>query len=158
MAVLSEVSWSDLLNKPTPTVERLEADRHRALRIRRRDGEDLVLITASRASQEHELVEITRRLLFAVMRDPALRSHHLVDLLPAVFPWVRFLPQDDLVLFLEELIAVFDASVELGNPAPALTVIAQWRNTAEVWADPELRSVLSGEVVDAGPVPAPKAD
>jgi len=55
--------------------------------------------------------------------------------------------------FAPELVDVMDASSELGVAAPVLTLIAQWRNTAEVWADPELLGILRSPHEDGlGPV------
>jgi hypothetical protein len=157
MPELQEVNFSDLLQRPNETVEKLKSSRSRALRIHRRGSEDdLVLTTADRADEESELADVTVRILRAVLGNPVLRSQYLLDVLPQVFPWVAFLPPEDRIGFAQELVDVMDASSELGVPAPVLTLIAQWRNTAEVWADPELLAVLrSPDKGDFGPVPEP---
>lgn len=156
MASTHDVSWSDLLQQPRDTVAKLEQGRERALRVHRRDGDDLVLTTAARASQDNEMVGIAVRLLVAIMNDPATRAHHLVDLLPKVFPWVRFLPEEDRIPFIQELVDVMAASDELHTPAPVLQVVTEWRHTAEAHADPELTATLRrGVTDDLGPVPAP---
>ncbi len=72
------------------------------------------------------------------MDNPILRSTHLLDILPQVFPWIRFLPTDGQTEFAQELVEVWEASVDLGVPGPVLLLIARWRNTAEVYADPDL--------------------
>jgi hypothetical protein len=156
MTSMQDVTWSDLLQQPRDTVAKLEQGGERALRVHRRDGEDLVLTTAARATQDHEMVGIAVRLLVAIMNDPATRSRHLIDLLPKVFPWVRFLPDDDAIRFVQELVDVMSASEELETPAPVLQVVTEWRHTAEVHADPELAAALRrGTTDDLGPVPAP---
>lgn len=157
MAELQEVTFSDLLQRPTETVEKLKSSRSRALRVHRRGAEDdLILTTVSRATQDEELVEVAARLLRAIMNNPVVRSHHLPDLLPQVFPWVRFLTADDRMTFVQELIEVMDASEDLGSPAPVLQLITEWRHTAQIYADPELLETLRSEVVeDFGAVPAP---
>jgi hypothetical protein len=160
MSELQEVNFSDLLQRPNETVEKLKASRRRALRVHRRGSEDdLILTTAERASEEHQLAEVTVRLLRAVMSDPALRSIYLLDILPRVFPWVTFLPQEDRILFAQELIDVMDASSDLGLSAPVLTLIEQWRNTSDVWADPELLATLRSPREDElGPVQRPSGE
>ncbi|MFG1627932.1 hypothetical protein [Kribbella sp. NPDC049227] len=160
MPELQEVNFSDLLQRPNETVEKLKASRSRALRIHRRGSEDdLVLTTADRATEESELADVTVRMLRAVMGNPVLRSQYLLDVLPQVFPWVAFLPPEDRIGFAQELVDVMDASLELGVPAPVLILIAQWRNTAEVWADPELLAILrSSDKGDFGPVPEPAGE
>lgn len=159
MTELQEVTFTDLLQHSTETVEKLKQSRSRALRVRRRGTEeDLVLTTATRAAQDEEVVEVAIRLLRAIMSDPVMRSTHLLDVLPQVFPWIRFLPAEDKVDFVHELIDVMSASEEIGSPAPVLQTIAEWRNTAQVYADPELLEILRSQVIeDAGDVPAPAA-
>jgi hypothetical protein len=77
-----------------------------------------------------------------------------------VFPWVRFLPVEDMQRFLIELVETVAASSELGNMAALAPVVAAWRDTAEIYADPELYQALSAplEGTDYGPVPAPVAE
>ncbi|MEU4395714.1 hypothetical protein [Kribbella sp. NPDC023855] len=159
MAEMQEVTFTDLLQRPTETVEKLKSSSRRALRVHRRGSEDdLVLTTASRSAQDDQLVEVATRLLRAIMSDPVVRSSHLLDLLPQVFPWLRFLPTGDRIEFVRELIAVWDASHDIDSPVPVLQLIAEWRNTAQVYADPELLKVLRSDVIeDAGPVPTPDA-
>jgi len=159
MAELQEVNFSDLLQHPNKTVEKLHASRGRALRVHRRGSEDdLVLTTVARATQDGELVDVATRLLRAVMSNPVLRSQHLLEILPQVFPWIRFLTDDDRLDFAQELVDVMDASEELGSPAPVLLLITQWRHTAEIYADPELLAALTSEVAgDFGAVPKPLA-
>lgn len=159
MFELQEVTFTDLLQRPTETVEKLHAARGRALRVHRRgEADDLILTTAARASQEHEVVEVAARILRAVMSNPVLRSNHLLDLLPQVFPWIRFLPDEDRLIFAQELIDVMDASTDLNTPAPIVQLITEWRHTAEVYTDPDLLAVLrAGVTEDFGDVLEPDA-
>jgi hypothetical protein len=159
VAELQEVTFTDLLQRPTETVEKLKQSRGRALRVHRRGTEDdLILTTAARATQDREIVDVAIRLLRAIMSNPVMRSTHLLDVLPQVFPWVRFLPADDRVEFVREVIDVMSASVEVDSPTPVLQVIMEWRNTAQVYADPELLEILRSRAIeDAGDVPAPHA-
>ncbi len=160
MSDLQEVNFSDLLQRPNETVEKLKSSRHHALRVHRRGSEDdLILTTVQQATEEREVVDLAVRMLRAVMSDPVLRSQTLLDILPRIFPWTMFLPQEDRIGFAQELVDVMDASSELGVSAPVLTLVAQWRNTAEVWADPELLGILrSPREGDLGPVPRPSAE
>ncbi|GAA3563848.1 hypothetical protein [Kribbella ginsengisoli] len=157
MGEMQEVTFTDLLQRPTETIDKLKASRRRALLVHRRGSEDdLVLTTASRSAQDDQLVEVATRLLRAIMSDPVVRSSHLLDLVPQVFPWLRFLPSGDRIEFVRELIAVMDASSDVDSPAPVLQLITEWRNTAQIYADPELLEALRSEVIDdAGAVPPP---
>jgi hypothetical protein len=70
---LQEVTFTELLQRPTETVEKLNAARSRALRVHRRgEADDLILTTVARASQESEVVEVAARMLRAVMSNPVL--------------------------------------------------------------------------------------
>jgi hypothetical protein len=160
MSELPEVNFSDLLQRPSETVEKLKSSRHHAIRVHRRGVEDdLILSTVKQAADEQEVVDLAVRILRAVMSDPVLRSQTLLDLLPRIFPWSMFLPPEDRVAFAQELVDIMAASSELGVSAPVLTLIAQWRNTADVWADPELLAILrSPRGGDFGPVPRPTVE
>ncbi|WP_245865287.1 hypothetical protein [Prauserella marina] len=127
----------------------------RALQVRRRDGEDLVLSTASRAAEEAEVTSATTKLFVAMMqKDDRVRTL-ATEVLPTVFPWVRFLPKPDVQAFVVELMDVLEAAESLGNPAPVAHVIAMWKNTAGVYADPEVLAVLKKRGDDLGEVAAP---
>jgi hypothetical protein len=154
--VLPEVNFSELLQHPKETVAKLEAGQRHALRVHRRDAEDLVLTTAARASQDSELFDVATRIFIVLMGDPVTRSMHLLDTLPRIFPWVRFLPEGERSAFTQEFVEVVQACKELDTPAPVLQIISEWRHTAEVHADPDLLArVKKGVVGDFGVVPEP---
>ncbi|MCZ7416947.1 hypothetical protein [Streptomyces sp. WMMC897] len=76
-----------------------------------------------------------------------------------VFPWVRFLREDAVREFLVEFVDTARASAEISVFAPLDSVVAAWRHTAEIFADPELRARLSRPADvdrDGGPVPVPE--
>ena len=91
----------------------------------------------------------------ALMRHDEHGRAMLLDMIPEAFPWVRFLPRDDVQAFLVELVGTLRAVEELGSPAPVVQVITEWRHTAEVHADPELFAVLTKDSEDHGQVPPP---
>jgi hypothetical protein len=62
--------------------------------------------------------------------------------LSEVFPWVRLLPADDQLALLREFVDALSAAAEAGPLAPVLQTITEWRNTAQVYADPELLKAL----------------
>lgn len=139
----AEVNLSDLLNKPKATLARLASNRR--LLLRRRDAEDLVLTTAERAAQDNAVVRDTTRLFREMMRrDPAVQAL-AVQVLPAVFPWVRYLPEEARGEFATEWLDTLAAAAELENNAPAVGVVATWRDTAQRYADPGLYAIASSE-------------
>ena len=156
---MNVVSFSDLQLRGKATVEGwLRDSANRVLVVRRRDAEDLVLTTASRAAQAREASSVTSRIFVALMqRDPHIRDL-VTDVVPEVFPWVAFLSRDEVREFVVELVSTMKAAESIDNPAPVAQVIDSWRHTAEVLADPELAVVLSAPSDgDYGPVPAPDA-
>jgi len=151
---MESVPFSDLLRAPAETVERLV--RARAVRLRRRDAADLVLMSADRAEQEGEVIDLTARLLAGLSRrDPNL----VREVLPSVLPWVRFLPLDEAEQLAAEFVATAEAAAAVGNTAPLSQLLTEWRHTAEIYADPELYQALTSRTLgDFGPVPIPGVD
>ncbi|MET7468624.1 hypothetical protein ACFYON_02405 [Micromonospora sp. NPDC005686] len=151
---LESVPFSELLRQPAETAERLA--RTRALRLRRRDAADLVLMSAERAEAEGEVVDLTARLLAGLARrDPAL----VRETLPTVLPWMRFLPPGDVEQMTDEFIDTATAAAAVGSTAAVSQLLAEWRHTAEVHADPDLHRVLAAPSSDDfGPVARPAGE
>lgn len=152
---VDEVSFTELIQHPARTAARLAEVR--ALRLRRRDADDLVLMSASRAGQEGQVIDLTARLLAGVLRE--LGGPEAVGrVLPAILPWVRFLPADAVDELVQEFIETTRAAAEINNVAPIAQLLTEWRHTAEVYADPELNAILAGpHHGDHGQVPMPDA-
>ncbi|MFY1686750.1 hypothetical protein [Plantactinospora sp. WMMB782] len=150
-APLESVPFSELLRQPAETTDRLT--RTRAVRLRRRDAADLVLMSADRADAEAEVVDVTARLLAGIAR----RKPELVrEVLPTALPWVRFLPAHDIDEMADEFVAVTEAAAAIGNTAAVSQLLIEWRHTAEIHADPDLHRALTGqELADFGPAPRP---
>ena len=151
---VTEVPFSQLVQKPKATVAQLEESPRRRLRLDRRDGGDLILESAARAEAEDEAFSMASHLFFSLMKDDQGAAALLLAL-PEVFPWVRFLPTEDVRGFLVELVETIRASAELGNVAAIAPVVAAWKGTAEIHSDPELLKAATAplEGTDYGPVP-----
>ncbi|GAA3871945.1 hypothetical protein GCM10022243_41490 [Saccharothrix violaceirubra] len=157
-AAASEINFSDLSNKPADSVRKLQESPSRTLLVHRRgDEEDLVLTTAGRAREVREVVSTTTALFVALMQHSESVRDLVTDVMPTAFPWVRFLPREDMRAFVVELVETLEAADSLGTPAPVTQLIDQWRHTAEVHADPRLLAVLKQDGGDLGDVPAPGA-
>jgi len=150
---LEDLPFTEFIQRPAAATGRLETVR--ALRLRRPDATDLVVMPADRAEREGEVVDLSARLLASLLTregGPAL----VRDSLGEVLPWVRFLPSGDVDLLAVELTEIATASAALGNPAPIAQLLVKWRHTAEVHADPELHALLTSPVgEDHGPAPRP---
>lgn len=151
---LESVPFSELLRQPTETAERLS--RARAVRLRRRDATDLVLMSAERAVAEGEVVDLTARLLASLARqEPDL----VRETLPTVLPWVRFLPPGEAEQMAGEFVTTAEAAAAVGNTTALSQLLAEWRHTAEVHADPDLHRILATPSSDDfGPVDLPDSE
>lgn len=148
-----ETNLSELLNKPKLTLAALRGSRR--ILLRRRDDEDLVLTTAARAEQDSAVMGATSRMFVEMMRTPVGRTL-VLDVLPASFPWVRYLPAHDVREFSLELVGALGAAAAMDNTAAVAQLITEWKHTAEAHADPELRAALSTDHGDDyGPVAEP---
>ncbi len=143
MTMAAEVNLSDLLNRPKDTLARLVGNRR--LILRRRDAEDLVLTTAERAAADSRVVRDTTRLFAEMMQRDPMVMKLAVQVVPAIFPWVRHLPDDEKREFAAEWLDTLRAAAEMDNNGAVEGVVAAWRSTAEVYADPELYAVLTRE-------------
>lgn len=94
---------------------------------------------------------LARLFLALIKHDPTARA--LVLAMPEVFPWVRHLSTDELRAFTLDLVEALSDAAELDVDATTAEVIAGWRATARIKADPEryaeARKPSSG---DFGPV------
>jgi hypothetical protein len=154
MGVIEEIPFSQLVQHPRDTMAKLEESPRHRLRLDRRDGEDLILESAARADAEDKALGMAGRLFVSLMKhDPGARA--LLLAVPEVFPWVRFLPQEDVQAFLVELVDTIHACSELGNVAALTPVIAAWMGTAEIYSDPGLlkRATAPLDGGDYGEVP-----
>ena len=145
------VPFSELLRQPAETAERVL--RTRAVRLRRRDAADLVLMSADRADAEGQVIDITSRLLATLIaRNPEL----IRDVLPTVLPWVRFLAAKEVDQLASEFVATAEAAAAIGNTAAISQLLTEWRHTAEIYADHELyQALVSQPLDDFGVVPRP---
>ncbi|MBO0803268.1 MAG: hypothetical protein J2P25_09375 [Nocardiopsaceae bacterium] len=153
MGDVVEVPFSDLAKRPAQVAEMLNSSA--ALRLSRRDAEDLVLMSAARRDSEMEVMTVTARLLAELAAyDPAV----LERFLPRVLPWVLYLPANDVDRLISDFVVAAAAAVDFGNVAPLAQHLVAWKHTAEIHADPDLYKAVTRPIEDAGPVPVPEAD
>ncbi|WP_019629757.1 hypothetical protein [Actinomadura atramentaria] len=144
------VTFSDLSRNPRSVAER--AARLGRLRVTHRDAPDFYLTAADREDQRDEALTTTSRLFLALMRhDAGARSVLLA--MPDVFPWVRHLSTEEVRAFTVELVDALSDAAELSLDASAHEVIAGWRATARIKADPEQHAdAIRPTSGDFGPV------
>jgi hypothetical protein len=152
VAAYEDVPFSELLHHPAATAGRL--NQVRVLRLRRRDAGDLALMRIEQLERDDVVVDFAARLLAGLVRSSSTAT--LRNVLSEALPWTVFLPDGDLDVFLAELSMVARGAADLDNVAPVAVLLAQWRHTAEVHADPALREILTAEPDgDFGLVPEP---
>lgn len=150
----AETTWSELLQQPNKTLDKLRG--HRALLVHRRDAEDLIVTTASKATEATEVSSATTRMFVALMQRDARARQLVTDILPTAFPWVRYLPTEGLRTFVLELVEELERADSLENPAPVAHLLAAWKATAESYADPEFMAAFRSGGLEIGPVPEPE--
>jgi hypothetical protein len=141
-----EIPFSQFLQHSRDTLAKLERSPGQRLRLVRRDGEDLIIEQARRAEADDEaLASVTTiiAVLLAGGREAMERAF------PVAFPWMRFLPPADAAAFVPEFTDTAAACAPLGTLAPLAAVMAAWRATAAVHADPDLHAALTTPLDEA---------
>ncbi|GLZ41267.1 hypothetical protein [Actinokineospora sp. NBRC 105648] len=147
----TEVQWSELQRDPKGVAAL--ADQGDVL-VRRRDGAALLLVREDRTRSAAAGSVTAARALRNVLAHlpPDIVTVALLE----EFPWADVLPQEDQLQFARDFVRAFQASAELGHWSVLEQAVTEWRSTAAVHADPELRTALSGPLGDDfGEVPTP---
>ncbi|MEO3799626.1 hypothetical protein [Nonomuraea sp. B1E8] len=144
------VTFSDLSRNPRAVAER--AARVGRVRVTHRDAPDFYLTAADREEDRDRTLTTASRLFLAMLRhDSTARA--LVIAMPEVFPWVRHLSSVELRAFTLELVEALSDAAELDVDATTQEVIAGWRATARIKADPAHHAgALKAAEGDLGPV------
>ena len=140
------VTFSDLSRRPKEVAER--AAQLGRVRVTHRDAADFYLTAANKEDLRDQSLTTASRMFLALMKhDAAART--LLLAMPDVFPWVRHLTEDEIREFTVELVAALSDAAELDADVTAQEVIAGWRATARIKADPaayrEAQTPTSGD-------------
>lgn len=148
----TEVQWSELQRDPKKVAAL--ADASDGVRVRRRDGVPLLLTREDRASATDAGSRTAARALRNALAH--LPPEQSAEVLREEFPWVDVLPAADRAAFAVDFVRAVQASAELGIWSVLAQTVMEWRETAAIHADPELRSALSTPIdTDLGPVASP---
>lgn len=145
------MQWSELQRDPKGVAALADAG---DVRVRRRDGADLLLTREDRLAASGEgavaTVRALRNLLAHVPVETATQA------LREEFPWIDLLPADAVAQFVAEFVKASRISAELGQWSVLAEMLRGWRATAMVYTDLDLLRQLSGPLGDDfGPVPVP---
>jgi hypothetical protein len=151
---VQEVQWSDLQRDPKSVAALADTG---DVRVKRRDGADLLLTREDRVSATGEAAFTTIRALRNVLaHSPA---NVIADAMVEEFVWLTVLPGEDIVQFVKDFIHAAEASAELGQWALVAATIREWKATAAIHADPEqLRRLTAPVTEDHGSVPSPMGE
>ncbi len=146
------VTFSDLSRNPRAVAER--ARRLGRLRVTHRDADDFYL-TAAELEEERDENLVTASRMFAALSRSASGTLAVSDAVSEVFPWVRHLSGGERAEFAAELTGALSDAAEFGIEVTAREVIAGWRATARIKADPDLHArALAPTEGDFGPAGA----
>ncbi|MDN5915103.1 MAG: hypothetical protein L0I76_08365 [Pseudonocardia sp.] len=148
----TEVQWSELQRDPKGVAALADKG---DVRVRRRDGSPLLLISEGAAeSAAVGALSAARALRNALAHLSATAA---ATVLTEEFPWLDVLSESDRRQFATDFVRAVEASAELGRWSVLAQVVVEWRATAAVHADPALADELGRPLDDDhGPVPAPK--
>jgi hypothetical protein len=129
---------TDFLRQPKPILKKLAKE---DVVLRRRGEASLRLSLDTRAAAASTGTEVAASLLGELAKVPQVPDA-LARLLAARFPWMKFLAKDDRQAFVHEFIETVQACASVGNSAALDEVIAAWKSTAAIYADPKLAADL----------------
>lgn len=104
-----------------------------------------VLESESRVRATAEATDFLATVLVALVHDEALVDRFSASLATAL-PWVAFLPEEDREAFATEAADTLRACASIGRFTVFAELLEDWRNTAEIFAEPALASSLSTEI------------
>jgi len=149
-----ELTFSTFLRNPREVIDRLE---YGDVVLRRRGAPSIRVSFDGRMRDRDDGTSLVARMLADATRDEHGRQA-LVRALGHVFAWVDLLPQHAREEFLEEFLRTAEAAAEVGTHAPLAQLVRAWRETAAIYADPELFEQMTGPLPgDGGKVPEPPA-
>jgi hypothetical protein len=125
-------SYSQFLRGPSEVLPALlEGD----VRLDRRDEQPLFVSRQDRYEAKELGMGVAARLLLHLWRVEPDRA---AKLLSEELPWLNWLPPADQDICARDLLTDLAAGAETGTLEPFARSLKQWRNTAEMWADPAL--------------------
>lgn len=120
--VFEQVLSSELSRNPLSVFSAAEKA---PIRISRRDGQDLVLMTEREFNRRQELFDLACLFLGAALADGATPVERLADRID----WMYALDPVDRAQCADELFAAARASLALGEPKVVVDLLTKWRET-----------------------------
>jgi len=127
-ATMAPPFWFSDLSRDSKAVA--NAAENGPVTIKRRDGDDLLLLRKSEIDQERAGVDLISLVVAAAVSNDI--SDEFVGQLVRAFPWANALPSQDQREFATEVLATAQAAAALSSFGKLATVVAAWKSTA--WA------------------------
>lgn len=137
----STATFSAFLRTPKDVIDQLERG---DVLLTRREAEPLRLSKARPAEQEADTLAALAQMIVASLDDTVF--NRLAARLTDPFPWIAVLPAGAQRKFVDEFLATARACAAVGHFQRLTVVLAAWKGTAEVYADPAL--ALDGSDLD----------
>ncbi|GAA2006394.1 hypothetical protein [Catenulispora subtropica] len=139
--------YSTFLRSPSQVLLALEES---IVLLERRDDANLILMREEAFDAKDVGLQLMARAFASLnRRHPELAEELLADELP----WLHWLPEDERPQCVRQLLADLAAGADTGLMVPFIRTLRGWRNTAEIWSDPELTARLSGPFTTEESVP-----
>lgn len=114
---------------------------HGDVRLDRRDGEDVVLVSALREDSIRESLDMSVRTLAVVFRSTKMRTSAMSAFVEAL-PWVGWLSKSDRSEFVDAFLSTSQACRSTGSYEPLKRLLSRWKASAQIVHDPELAALL----------------
>lgn len=114
------------------------------VKLDRRDGSDVILVTESREGSIRDSLDITIRTMGRVLDSPTLRPE-VIDAFVEVHPWVGWLSVGDREEFIGSFISTAKACHSTGGYGPLEKMLKRWKASAQIIHDPELAALLTAD-------------
>jgi hypothetical protein len=124
--------YSSFLRGPSDVLPSLEEG---DVVLERRDDESLVVTRHDRYEARLFGMGVAARVLVHLVNEDPERATRLIA---DEMPWLTWLPDDERATCVQQLLTNLAAGADTGTLEPFARAVTEWRDTAEVWADPEL--------------------
>jgi hypothetical protein len=120
-------TFTELLRHPKDVVDKAGKG---AVRITRRDTEDLIIMRAGDLQRHDAGIALASRLMRAAIR----RSGNVTEAVSDVFGWIDVLSSHERESFIAEIEGLIWSAAELGEYTRLLQTVQSWEGTAEAYA------------------------
>ena len=108
----------------------LDAAQDHPVKVTRRGGESLILMSEREAIIRQKLLEIAADLIAVTTDDRGTLTQRMADR----FPWMLALNERDRTICADELVSSARASFATNQPHLAVATLTSWKETAEAFA------------------------